>query len=338
MDLGKVDEEFLDAHVLNHLGAARDDVAVGPAHGVDFGVVDVDGTALVVATDPVSILPALGFERAARFALGVVLADVAVSGVPPSHLAISFSLPPSLRDEAFATIWETIDAECRDLGVSVVTGHTARYGECSFPWVGAATAMAVGDHDDVVHPDGAEAGDRVVVTNGPAAEAVGLLTTLYPDGFDLDPTALEAAQSCLDEASCVREALRVAAAAEVHAMHDATEGGLAGALNEVAAGAGVRVDVDADRVPWLDGVGEACESLDVDPWACTSAGTLVVAAPPESVDAVLDALDAAGATAAEIGTVGDGAGVYLDGERLDYPDADPSWAAYEALAAEYGQE
>ncbi|NHN41926.1 hydrogenase expression protein [Halorubellus sp. JP-L1] len=338
MDLGKVDREFLDAHVLDHLGAPREDVALGPAHGVDFGVVDVDGTALVAATDPVSILPALGWERAAEFALGVVLADVAVSGIPPSHLAVSFSLPPEMTDEAFAAVWETIDAECRDLGVSVLTGHTARYSGCSFPWVGAATALAVGDHADVVRPDGARPGDRIVVTNGPAAEAAGLLTTLYPAGFDLDPDTLAAAQSRLEDASCVREALRVAAAADVHAMHDATEGGLAGALNEVAAGAGVRIDVDGERVPYMDGVRAACRALDVDPWACTSSGTLVVAVPPEAVDDALDALHAEGATVAEVGCVSEGAGVYLDGERLEHPDVDPSWAAYERLATEHGDD
>jgi hydrogenase expression/formation protein HypE len=338
MDLGKVDREFLDAHVLDHLGAARDDVAVGPKHGVDFGVLDVNGTALVAATDPVSILPALGWERAASFALSVVLADVAVSGIPPSHLAISFSLPPEMTDEAFAAVWETIDAECRDLGVSVLTGHTARYGGVSFPWVGAATAMAVGEHAAVVRPDGAEPGDRIVVTNGPAVEATGLLTTLYPDGFDLDDETIAAAQSRLDDASCVREALRVAAETDVHAMHDATEGGLAGALNEVAAGAGVRIDVDRDSVPFLPGVEAACRALDVDPWACTASGTLVVALPPESVDAALAALDEAGATAAEIGAVSDGDGVYLDGDRLAHPDVDPSWAAYESLAADSGDD
>jgi hydrogenase maturation factor len=338
MDLGKVDREFLDAHVLDHLGASREDVALGPKHGVDFGVLDVDGTALVAATDPVSILPALGWERAAEFALSVVLADVAVSGIPPSHLAISFSLPPEMTDAAFAAVWETIDRECRDLGVSVLTGHTARYGGVSFPWVGAATAMAVGDHDDVVRPDGARPGDRVVVTNGPAAEAVGLLSTLYPEGFDLDAATLAAAQSRLDDASCVREALRLAAATDVHAMHDATEGGLAGALNEVAAGAGVRVDVDLDHVPFMPGVADACDALAVDPWACTASGTLVAAVPPESVDDALAALREAGATAAAVGRVSAGSGVYLDGDRLDHPDVDPSWAAFESLADEYGDD
>jgi hydrogenase expression/formation protein HypE len=288
-----------------------------------------------VATDPVSILPGLGWERAGEFALSVVLADVAVSGLAPSHLAVSFSLPPEMEDEAFADVWQAIDAECRDLGVSVVTGHTARYGDVSFPWVGAATAMAVGEHHDVVRPDGARPGDHVVVTNGPACETVGLLTTLYPEAFALDDDTLSAAQARLDDASCVRDALRVAASADVHAMHDATEGGLAGALNEVAASAGVRIDVDAGRVPIQPGVAAACDDLDVDAWACTASGTLVVAAPPAATDDVLDALDDRDTTAAVIGTVRDGDGVYLDGDRLPHPDVDPSWAAFERLAAEH---
>jgi hydrogenase expression/formation protein HypE len=333
MALGKVDREFLDAHVLDHLGATRADVALGPTHGVDFGVVDVDGSALVVATDPVSILPDLGWERAAALALDVVLADVAVSGLPPSHLTISFSLPPEMSDDAFATVWRTIDRRCRDLGTSVVTGHTARYSGTSFPWVGAATAMAVGDHDAIVRPDGARPGDRILVTNGPATEATGLLTTLYPDTIELDDATLTTAQARLDDASCVRDALHVAAAADVHAMHDATEGGLAGALNEVATTAGVRIDVERDAVPVLPGVQATCNALDVDPWACTSAGTLVVACPPDAIDDALAALRTDDTTAAAIGTVSDGDGVYLDGTRLEHPDVDPSWAAFERLAA-----
>lgn len=45
-DLGKVDRSFFERHVASNLGTDREDVALGPTHGVDFGVVDVGGTAL----------------------------------------------------------------------------------------------------------------------------------------------------------------------------------------------------------------------------------------------------------------------------------------------------
>jgi len=331
MDTGKVSRAFFAERIAPNLGADREDVAVGPKHGVDFGVLDVGDRALVTATDPVSVLPDLGFGRAGRFALDVVLADVAVSGVPPSHLAISFSLPPGMTDEEFGRLWDAVDAECRDLGVAVVTGHTARYAGASFPWVGAATAMAVGDHDDVVRPDGARPGDDLLVTKGPAVEAVGLLTTLFPNAVPLSGDALETAQARLGEARAVRDALTAAAAGEVTAMHDATEGGLLGALYEMADGAGVHLAVDADAVPVRPGVETACEALEMDPWRATTSGTLLVAVDTADTDAVLGALRDRGTPVARVGRVGDGSGVTVDGADPGEPDGDSSWAVYERL-------
>ncbi|MFB6169755.1 MAG: AIR synthase family protein [Haloarculaceae archaeon] len=331
--LGKVDRAFFESHIYPRLGADRDDVALGPAHGVDFGVLDVGETGLVVATDPLSILPDLGFDRAARFALHVVLSDVAVSGLSPTHLTVDFALPPELTDEQFATLWKAIDEECSDLGVSIVSGHTARYPGCTFPWVGGATAMAVGDPADVVRPDGARPGDAVVVTKGPAVEATGFLTTLYPDAFDLPEETLRAAQANLAETALVRDATTAADAGRVHAMHDATECGLAGALVEMAESAGVRFAVDRARVPLRPGVAETWASLGVDPWHVTTSGTLVLAVAADDAAAVVDALEARETTAAVVGTVESGTGVAVDGEPLDHPGVDPSWELYADLAA-----
>ncbi|AFZ73553.1 HypE family hydrogenase expression/formation protein [Natronobacterium gregoryi] len=332
--LGKIDREFFDRHVAPRLGATRNDVAVGPKHGVDFGVIDVDGSALVVATDPISILPPLGLERAARFALDLILADVAVSGVSPSHLSICFTLPETMTDEAFATVWETIHEECEDLGVAVTTGHTARYSDPSYPWVGAATAIGVGDHDEIVRPDGASPGDRLLLTTGPAVESVGLLSTLYGDQLELSADVVADAQQRLEEVHCVRDALTAAAAGPVTAMHDVTEGGIAGALNEMADGAGVRFAVDHEAVPLRPGVAEVCAALEIDPWAATSCGSLVIAVEPDGVADVRRALEDRNTVVAEIGRVESGEGVVVDGERLEHPSVDPSWRAYAELAAE----
>ncbi len=42
-DLGKIDRQFFEQHIAPNLGAEREDVAIGPQHGVDFGVIDVSG-------------------------------------------------------------------------------------------------------------------------------------------------------------------------------------------------------------------------------------------------------------------------------------------------------
>jgi hydrogenase maturation factor len=330
-DLGKIDREFFEEYVYPHLGADREDVRLAPQHGVDFGAFDVGGKTVALATDPVFLMPSLGFERAAWFAFHILMSDVAVSGLAPTHLSIDFNLPPEITDEQFATVWETFDEEARDLGVSVVTGHTARYAGCNYPMVGGGTALAVGDPEGLVRPDGAAVGDRVIVTKGPAVEATGLLAVQFEPLMreEMDGDDVEAAKARFRDMSPVRDALVAAAAGPVSAMHDATECGVYGGLYELARAAGVRIEIERDAVPVLPGVRAACEFFDIDPWASISEGTLLATVPDESAESVLAVLDEAGIPAADVGRVVEGSGIAVDGEEVDHPGRDPFWGAFE---------
>ncbi|MFW5949539.1 MAG: AIR synthase-related protein, partial [Halolamina sp.] len=206
-----------------------------------------------------------------------------------------------------------------------------------YPWVGAATAMGVCDPETVVRPDGARPGDRLLVTRGPAVEAAGLFASLYPEELGergLDAGTVADAAAGLDETRLVRDAVAAADAGTVSAMHDATEGGLLGAFCEMAESAGVRFDVDSAAAPMRSGVEAVCSALGIDPWTVTSSGTLVIAVPPENVDAVRRAIDDRGTPIAEIGRVVEGTGVQFRGEEWTEPPRDPSWDAYAALAGE----
>ncbi len=334
-DIGKIDRDFFDQHIYPYLGAEREDELLGPKHGVDFGVIELAGDHVVtLATDPISLLPELGFEKAGWFAFHVVMSDVAVSGLRPTHLAVDFNLPPEISDEEFATVWKTFDREAKELGVSVVTGHTARYSGCQYPWVGAATTLAVGDKSNLVRPDGARPGDRVLVTKGPGVETAGFLVTLFEDQIDLPESTIEQAKERFYDMSPVEDALVAAAAGGVTAMHDATECGIHGALVEMARSANVCFDVSHDGVPILPGVLEACEFFDIDPWASTTEGTLVLTVEAEAADTVLDAFSDAGIPAAEMGTVVEGDGVYVDGDRIEHPDVDASLQVFADLMAD----
>ena len=331
-DLGKIDGETFDSVIYPNLGARRDDVAVGPRHGVDFGVLDIGEQAVVVATDPISVLPELGWARAGRLALEIVLTDVAVSGVAPTHLAVNLTLPPSWSDEDLEAMWTGLSSHADRLGVSIVSGHTARYPGIDSSWVGGATVLGVGTHDDIVRPDGARPGDDIVVTTGPAAEIAGLLATLYPEQLGLPPETVATAQERVEDISAVADARAAFDAGGVTAMHDATEGGVAGGLVEMAGGAGVRFDIDADAMPLAPGVAAVCEAVDVDPWTVTSAGTLLMTVRSGGAVAVAEAIRTRGTPAAVVGTVTDGDGVFVDGDRLSAPDSDPSWAVFERFS------
>ncbi|WP_266075540.1 AIR synthase family protein [Haladaptatus caseinilyticus] len=327
--LGKVDRAFFEEYIYPHLGAERDDVMLSPQHGVDFGVFEVGGEAVATATDPIFIMPSLGFERAAWFAFHIVMSDVAVSGLSPTHLAVDFNLPPEITDEEFETIWTTFDREAKKLDVSVVTGHTARYAGCNYPMVGGANAMAVGNPDDIVRPDGARPGDRVLITKGPAVEATGLLSIQFEELMELSEETVENAKERFYDMSPVEDALVAADAGTVTAMHDATEGGVHGALVEMAHASGVHLDVSRNSVPVLPGVLPTCEFFDIDPWESISEGTLLLSVAPEDAEVVLSALSAAEIPAADIGEVRDGDGVTVDGNRIEHPEVDPFWGAFE---------
>lgn len=330
-DLGKVDREFFDEYLYPNLGADRADVSLGPRHGVDFGVVDLGERVVALAADPIFVMPSLGFERAAWFAFHILASDVAVSGLSPTHLAVDFNLPPEITDDEFETIWETFDREARDLGVAIVTGHTGRYTGCTYPMIGGGTALAVGEPDDLVRPDGARPGDRVVVTKGPAIEATGLLSIQFASLMreELPDDVVEDATDRFYDMSPVRDALTAAAAGPVTAMHDATECGVIGGLYEMARAGGVRFEVETDSIPVAPGVEAACDFFGIDPWISISEGTLLVTVAPEGVDDVLDALDAEGIPAAAVGEVSEGSGLAIDGTERNHPERDPFWATFD---------
>lgn len=343
-ELGKIDRAFFDEYVYPNLGADRDDVRLAPQHGVDFGVVDVGDRAVALATDPVFVMPSLGFERAAWFAFHILVSDVAVSGLQPTHLAVDFNLPPEITNDQVRTLLETFDAEARELGMSIVTGHTARYAGCNYPMVGGATSVAIGDPANLVRPDGARVGDTVVVTKGPAVEATGLLSIQFDSLMrqsDLDDDTIDAAQARFDDMSPVRDAMVAAAAGDVTAMHDATECGVYGGLYELARAADVGIDVDRDSIPVLPGVREACDFFGIELWHAISEGTLLATVAPDDVDAVLGALDREGIPAAAAGEVVEGSGLRVDGEAVPHPEVDPFWGAFEEymekLSAQEGQ-
>src|SRR2546427_6316688 len=122
--MGKISRSFFETVIARRLGAKRKDVAVGPANGVDVGVVRLpDGRALISTTDPIYIVPPYGWERAAWFAFHILASDLTTSGVAPQYITMDWNLPMDIEDEQIETMLTGIDRGCRRYGASVGTGR-----------------------------------------------------------------------------------------------------------------------------------------------------------------------------------------------------------------------
>jgi len=343
---GKATGELFEQVILRRLGARDPDVLVGPKHGVDVGVVRVsDGVAMALTADPVFVVPAYGWERAAWFAAHILASDASTSGLPLRWMAVDLNLPPETTDEDLSALWDAFHRACEAMGIAIVTGHTARYDGCTWPMVGGAVCMAVGPEDRYVTPTMARHGDAVVVTKGAAIEATALFAATFPDRLTdaVGADVVRAADALFEQMTVVPEATLARGFGlreeGVTSMHDATEGGVFGGVTEVAAASAVGMRIDLGAIPVRPEVRAICEHTGMDPYTSISEGTLICTVVPGRAEAFVSALAAAGIDAAVVGEVTEpDRGTVLvtpEGERpLEHPGLDPFWGAFGRWAQE----
>ena len=340
-EMGKVSRTFFENVIARHLGARRKDVAVGPANGVDVGVVRLaDGRALISTTDPIYIVPQYGWERAAWFAFHILASDLTTSGVAPQYVTMDWNLPMDVEDDQVEAMFRVIDRECRKYGASIVTGHTGRYEGCAYPMVGGATFLAVAPKDRWVTSDMARPGNRLLVTKTAALEATAILSNTFPAIVDrhLTPDRARRAKALFESMSTVDDALTAATVGlrgdGVWAMHDATEGGVRNAVWEMAQASGLGVDVDLTRVLIDPAVAAACDVFGMDPLDTISEGTLLIAVNPASSEQVVTKLRRKGILAADVGAFTKRGGPCRDRRQNFVPAGrDPFWVAFSRALA-----
>ena len=105
--------------------------------------------------------------------------------------------------------------------------------------------------------------------------------------------------------SVVKDAQIAQCNANIHSMHDPTEGGLATGLLEMAQGAGVGLEVDASAIQVLPECQAICRLLELDPLGLLASGALILAVAQEEVTTVIDALAQKGISTRGLGHVTD---------------------------------
>jgi hydrogenase expression/formation protein HypE len=331
--LGKIHPAFFDRVIYPRLGKTDKNIIIGPRHGVDYGVLKLGDKYISMSTDPFFIVPQLGFKKAAWFAFHIIMCDVAVSGLKPKYLTIDLNLPPEMIESQIAEMWEAVHKEAKKYGISIITGHTARYTGCNYPMVGGATAIAVGSKSELKGPHLVRPGDKIVITKGPAIETTGLLAALFPQKFiDKGGKAFQKeAADVFEQMSVMDDCIIANKFKGVRAMHDATECGIWGGLYEMARAGNYGFLVEQDLIPILPVIRKTAELFKFDPYCAISEGTLIAIVSPSDADKLVRRFKNEGIIAAIVGEVTHkkkGLKISVDGniKTLMHPTTDPYWA------------
>lgn len=319
--------------VADSLGAPSPDIVVGPGPGLDAAILDLgDGRVMAIAEDP--IFPAVGLplEIMGQFTVHIGASDVAVTGIRPSFMTYTLLLPRGFSETDTRTIINSISLTAQELGITIAGGHTGWYDAVTIPTIGGVTVWGYASEGQWASPGGARDGDVLLMTKGPSIEAAALLAVVYRKKLEsrVPSDQLDCLCARTSQITVVEDALTAFAAGGVHAMHDATEGGVLGGLWEMAAASGLHIHADFDRVAVPRDITLLADALEFDPWAVISEGTLLAAVAPDAVDGVLSAWAKAGIEGFRLGVFDKSAQsstIRRDGCKKDLEEqaADPFW-------------
>lgn len=221
-----------------------------------------------------------------------------------------------------------INDACVEEGVQVAGGHTEVTPGLRQPII-SVTALGKTRNRRVLSSSNAQVGDDIVVTKWAGMEGTSILVRDFPEVFEgvLDEVALEQAKDLFSMISVTLDG-KIAAEAGANACHDATEGGVLGAIYELCQASGLGAVIYADKIPVLPVTLKVAEFCRIDPLRLISSGCLVVTAPDG--EEPCEAYRKAGVNATVVGKiVPEGREVVQSGQRfaLSSPGPDHLWLA-----------
>ena len=252
----------------------------------DGAILEVDGSRLAFSTDSFVVSP-LFFPGGDIGSLAVhgTVNDLAMCGARPLGLSTGFILEEGLPMEDLWRVVRSMQQAAQAAGVSIVTGDTKVVdrgkGDGVFINTTGLGLIPPGVH---VSPRRARPGDMVLVNGAIAVHGMAIMSVR--EGLEFE-TALESDSAALH--GLVARILE-AAGDGVHVLRDPTRGGVASALNEIAAQAQVGFRLEETHIPVWEEVRGACEILGLDPLYVANEGKCLVIVDREAADSALAAM------------------------------------------------
>ena len=285
---GKLDIQIL-RNLLKNYSRHDEKVLVGPGIGEDAAAIDMGDRVLIVATDPITFAT----DEIGYYSVMVNANDVATTGAEPRYYSVTILLPEAEGTEILVdSIFRQIHQACEGLNISLIGGHTEITYGIDRPIL---VAQMIGEvqKQKMITTAGAKPGDLILMSKGICIEGTSVIARekeaeLLSRGLSKD--LVDRAKGFLFEPgiSVVNEARLAFETAQVHSMHDITEGGLVNGLHEISMAAGVEIEVELDRIPIYEESQIICNAYGLNPLGVIGSGSLLITAAPIEAEKILN--------------------------------------------------
>ena len=273
MKIGKIPENVLKRSVLKQIVNNREEVLVGAGIGEDCAILALkEDEVFVLSIDPIT-----GTSKdIGKLAIHITMNDLASAGAEPIGVLISMLLPEETTEADIKEIMHQVNEECAKLNVQTEGGHTEVTDAVNKPIL-TVTGVGKAKRDRVIKTGGSKIGQDIVISKWIGLEGTSILAKekekelgeKFAAPFIKKAKSFDQYLSVVPEATCAMKF-------GVSAMHDITEGGVFGALWEVAESAGVGLEIELKRIPVLQETIEVCEFFGISPYNLISSGSMIM--------------------------------------------------------------
>lgn len=337
-ELGKINANDFENIIFNNCGYNRSEVSVGPQFGVDVSVIDLpNGLAIAATSDPLSLIPSLGLQESAWLSVQLMANDMATTGFAPMYAQFILNLPETFSTLEFNQYWQHIHSFAKEIGVAITGGHTGFIEGQNSTIAGGGTFFTIAPKNEILVSKKATVGNSILVTKQCAMSCAAILSMCFPETIKnkLGKEVYDEACSFFYKTTSLKDALTATAnnRNEITAMHDVTEGGVLGAIYEMATASGNGVIIYNDKLPVGNIQKVVCNLFSIDPRRSIGAGSMIIACKKGSEENVIERLKKENIDCTVVGKmVSKEDGIKItDGDKIEeltYLKEDPYWAAF----------
>ena len=251
------------------------------------GTSGAGSTQLAITTDAHVVKP-LRFPGGdiGRLAVCGTVNDLAVSGAEPRYLTASFIIEEGFPIDELESIVDSMAGAAAEAGIRIVAGDTkvTERGACDGLFITTSGVGIVGEErEGIAAASGVTAGD-VILVNGPIGDH-GAAIVCVRNGIDTDPPLVS---DCAPLAGLIQQLYD--SGITPHFMRDATRGGLATVLCELAEMRSIGIEVREESIPIRDTVRGVCEMYGFDPLYLANEGTMICVVDPADAESAIAAM------------------------------------------------